>query len=340
PSTRLRQSMFRWLNGPGAVFRDPLPGSTNYLNAYDPQGNLIRARAAPKSTNGDGPKSTGEEGSLDRPDAVLGRSQLDQNIASGKPIPRETADDLMPFPLNRQFRSQPVLSEELRDEIYRRIDQEKKSVRTVSAELGVEMQRVGAVFRLKTIENQWVQEGKTLATPYARAVSAMLPKTSFVSGSRTPPLPHESINDLPVHSATTRQLFHPVPESLHFNRASAAKAFSRELLPADKRIPHPELVELAKVAAQNRGRDDVVKARRNELEKQEAAVLNMRREQKAAQEAAAKKIDTPRWQFRFEEIKAESAGKDGRSKGGVGARYGIPAQDRKKGQIKIPTKVE
>ena len=150
--------MFRWLNGPGAVFRDPLPGSTNYLNAYDPQGNLIRARAAPKSTNGDGSKSTGEEGSLDRPDAVLGRSQLDQNIASGKPIPRETADDLMPFPLNRQFRSQPVLSEELRDEIYRRIDQEKKSVRTVSAELGVEMQRVGAVFRLKTIENQWVQE--------------------------------------------------------------------------------------------------------------------------------------------------------------------------------------
>lgn len=179
-----------------------------------------------------------------------------------------------------------------------------------------------------------------LATPYARAVNAMLPKTPFVSGSRTPPLPHESINDLPVHSATTRQLFHPVPESMHFNRASAAKAFSRDLLPADKRIPHPELVELAKVAAQHRGRDDVVKARRNELEQQEAAVLNMKREQKAAQEAAAKKIDTPRWQFRFENIKAESAGRDGRAKGGVGARYGIPPQDRKKGQVKIPTKVE
>lgn len=185
-----------------------------------------------------------------------------------------------------------------------------------------------------------ILQGKPLATPYARAVNAMLPKTPFISGSRTAPLPHESINDLPVHSATARQLFHPVAESLHFNRASAAKAFSRDLLPADKRIPHPELVELAKVAAQNRGRDDVVKARRNELEKQEAALLNMRREQKAAQEAAAKKIDTPRWQFRFEEIKAESAGKDGRSKGGVGARYGIPPQDRKKGQIKIPTKVE
>ncbi|KAL8671317.1 MAG: hypothetical protein Q9168_004178 [Polycauliona sp. 1 TL-2023] len=325
--------MYRWLNGPGAAFRDPLPGSTNYLNAYDPQGNLIRARAAPTTksrTADDDAPTPGEDGP----------NQIEQNIAGGKPIPKEMADDLMPFPLNRQFRSQPVLSEELRDEIYRRIKEEQKSVRTVSAELGVEMQRVGAVFRLKTIENQWVEEGRSLAVPYARAVGAMLPKTPFVSGTRTPPLPHESINDLPVHSATTRQLFHPVPESMHFNRASAANAFSRDLMPADKRIPHPELVELAKVAAQHRGRDDVVKARRNELEQQEAAVLNMRREQKAAQEAAAKKVDTPRWQFRFENIKAESAGRDGRAKEGVGARYGIPPQDRKRGQIKIPTKVE
>ena len=34
--------MFNWLNGPGAAFRNPLPGSTNYLNAYDPSGRLIR----------------------------------------------------------------------------------------------------------------------------------------------------------------------------------------------------------------------------------------------------------------------------------------------------------
>ena len=160
-STRLRQSMFRWLNGPGAAFRDPLPGSTNYLNAYDPQGNLIRARAARatnQSTGEEDPRSTGEEGDLDGPDAALGKDRLEQNLAGAKPIPKEMADDLMPFPLNRQFRSQPILSEELRDEIYRRIHEEKKSVRTVSAELGVEMQRVGAVFRLKTIENQWVEE--------------------------------------------------------------------------------------------------------------------------------------------------------------------------------------
>lgn len=144
--------MFRWLNGPGAAFRDPLPGSTNYLNAYDPSGNLIRARAetAPKRDEDEDEEAESEAGG--------GRNALDQNIASGKPIPKEMADDLMPFPMNRQFRSQPVLSEELRDEIYRRINDLGQSVRKVSEQLQVDMRRVGAVYRLKTIEHQWIQE--------------------------------------------------------------------------------------------------------------------------------------------------------------------------------------
>ncbi|KAL8687978.1 MAG: hypothetical protein Q9218_005995 [Villophora microphyllina] len=335
--------MFQWLNGPGTAFRDPLPGSTNYLNAYDPQGNLIRARgsAAPgRRSDKDTPENEAKEENKDGSESASGRNEFEQNIASGRPIPKEQADDLIPFPMNRQFRSQPVLSEELRDEIYRRIAEENKTVRTVSTELGVEMNRVGAVFRLKSIEHQWTREGKPLATPYARAVNAMLPRTAYDSNPKAVPPHHEPINDLPVHSATIRQLFHPVPESMHFNRESAAKAFDRNLLPADKRIPHPELIELARLTSENRGRSDIPNARRQELEKEEAAILNMKREQNARHEAATKKVDTSRWQFRFENIKVESVGKDGRGRGGVGARYGIPPQDRKKGQIKIPTRVE
>ena len=153
-STRLRQSMFRWLNGPGAAFKDPLPGSTNYLNAYDSNGNLIRARGGSKTRPSDQNDPERASGNGDRSESV----SREQNIASGQSIPGEQPDDLMPFPMNRQFRSQPVLSEELRDEIYRRIVEESKSVRTVSSELGVEMRRVGAVFRLMSIENQWIQE--------------------------------------------------------------------------------------------------------------------------------------------------------------------------------------
>ncbi|KAL8932715.1 MAG: hypothetical protein Q9211_006157 [Gyalolechia sp. 1 TL-2023] len=325
--------MFRWLNGPGAALRDPLPGSTNYLNAYDSQGHLVRAGTQTTRTEASTSDEIGEH-------TNLGLNPLDQNIASGTPIPRESADDLMPFPMNRQFRSQPVLSEELRDEIYKKISQEAWSVRRVSAFYRIAMQRVGAVFRLKTIENQWLQEGRKLATPYARAVNAMLPQTPAPPNPKARPIAHESINDLPVHAATRTQLFHPVPESMHFNRVSAAKTFARDLLPPEDRIPHPEMVELAKLEQENRGREDLLEARRVELEKEEAAIIDTQRQRQAAKEAATMKVENPRWQFRFENIKVESVGKDGRARSGVGARYGVPAQDRKKGQIKIPTSVE
>ena len=134
------------------MFRNPLPGSTNYLNAYDASGRLIRLSDARESQDKDG-----GEGSSTIPGDVGDAQDGGKNFASGRPIPRETADDLMPFPLNKEFRSQPVLSEELKDEIYRRVGVEGKSVKVVSAEMGVEMSRVGAVVRLKSVEKEWVQ---------------------------------------------------------------------------------------------------------------------------------------------------------------------------------------
>src|SRR6516162_6449755 len=88
-------------------------------------------------------------------------------------------------------------------------------------------------------------QGKRLARPYAKAVIAMLPQTPYPydQNSRTPQA-HESINDLPVHAATKQQIFHPTSESREFTRADAAKIFDESLLPADQRVPHPELTEL------------------------------------------------------------------------------------------------
>jgi hypothetical protein len=149
--------MFRWLNGAGSVFQDPLPGSTNYLNAYDAGGNLIRLRRGRDAEDepGDGTKSD-EEGISAIP-GEEGPKHDSKNYINGKAIPRETADDLMPFPLNNGFRSQPVLSESLKDEIFRRVTKEGKSVKVVSAEMGVEMSRVGAVVRLKSVEREWTE---------------------------------------------------------------------------------------------------------------------------------------------------------------------------------------
>lgn len=137
--------MFSWLNGPGAAFRNPLPGSTNYLNAYDATGRLIRATTKKRPEDPDSDESSeGEITSLES-----------KNIQGERAIPRETLDDLMPFPMNRQFRSEPVLSEELKDEIFRMWKEDGKTVRRISADMQVEMRRVGAVLRLKSVEEDW-----------------------------------------------------------------------------------------------------------------------------------------------------------------------------------------
>lgn len=143
--------MFRWLHGPGSVFKEPLAGSTNYLNAYTSTGQLVRAleNSPPRDADDPAPAVPGEEVAL---------NTGEKNIAGGNELPKEGPQDLMPFPLNRQFRSQAVLSEELREEIWTRVIKHGKSVRVVSAELGVEMNRVGAVVRLKSVEKEWIQK--------------------------------------------------------------------------------------------------------------------------------------------------------------------------------------
>lgn len=144
------------MNGPGAVFKNPLPGSTNYLNAYDRDGKLIRAKKSGRPSEDNDIKKSSESEDEDGDEG--GPLSEQKNLAGDTPIPKETADDLMPFPLNRQFKSQRVLSDALRDEIYRRIVEEGQSVQVVSAELEVEMRRVGAVVRLKSVEKQWIEQ--------------------------------------------------------------------------------------------------------------------------------------------------------------------------------------
>lgn len=162
--------MFRWLNGPGSVFRHPLPGSTNYLNAYDRNGALVRAKDRSPGKNEQAKEEDKEEEDIDEEEEVDEDGEIvpkkTQKIREvkiketkdGPPLPKENTEDLMPFPLNRQFRSQHVLSEELKDAIYQRVMVDGQSVRTVSAALGVEMSRVGAVVRLKAVEKEWEEQ--------------------------------------------------------------------------------------------------------------------------------------------------------------------------------------
>jgi hypothetical protein len=165
----------------------------------------------------------------------------------------------------------------------------------------------------------------------------MLPKTSFNPNSRIKP--HESINDLPVHRSTGTQIFHPTSESRHFTRVDAAKVFHDKLLPADLRVPHPELAEMYKDYKAGFSTEEREK---RQQEREEEAELRRQRalEKKAKKEAAVKRIDTGRYEYRFTEISVDDAGKDGRGLKGVGWRYGKPLMDRSRGTVKIPQSVD
>lgn len=139
--TRLREIMFDWLNSQGADLKHHIPGSTNYVTqlrnkkASDDASESSRRGSDEQNENGPGSRS--------------------------------------PFPLNPLFISEPILSDALCNEIYKRVVTQKKSVRSVSVELRVDMRRVGAVVRLMEIERRMKKEVcqytflfRFLPTPY------------------------------------------------------------------------------------------------------------------------------------------------------------------------------
>ncbi|KAF7717816.1 Uncharacterized protein PECH_008460 [Penicillium ucsense] len=334
PQTRLRRQMFLWLTTKGAALKHHTPGETNYLT---------------------------------------GRDKDDKS--GGNP---------RPFPGNSSFLSESVLSEELRNEIYVRVVEKKKSVRAVSVEFGVDMKRIAAVVRLVELERRQRAQGKPLALPYARAVHEMVPTTPLAQEGEHP-VYHESINDLPAHPSTGAQIFYPVPESRSFNRVDAGRVFSgapaleidvaakishpsdliddivqnpnsiewvgkggnaRQVLqPADVRIPHPQLVQLERDRKAFPNERRTVTERHNErLKKQEEAEQKRREVAQARREKSVQHVEPEggRFNYRIQDAKftKETVGVDGRAPWAPGRRYGIPADDRKRGIVKIPTRVE
>jgi hypothetical protein len=185
--TLRRRKFYEWLNGPGRQLKEPLPDSTNYLGAYDKYGNLVRAgpgwrrdggakAAASTNTEQAGAEAKAEETSkqatpagqenLDALEAAIQAGAAEEKDTKKKKgeesddskLPPETAEDLRPFPLNQYFRSQPVLSEDLREAIYRRVKKDGATVSLASVEFGVSNERVGAVVRLKQMEKEWIAQ--------------------------------------------------------------------------------------------------------------------------------------------------------------------------------------
>jgi hypothetical protein len=61
-----------------------------------------------------------------------------------------------PFPLNPQFKSKPILTDKARELIWKKIIIQGETIKAVSAEFGVDINRVAAVVRLKEVEKDWL----------------------------------------------------------------------------------------------------------------------------------------------------------------------------------------
>lgn len=181
-------------------------------------------------------------------------------------------------------------------------------------------------------------QGNKLATPYAKAVMSMLPKTSYREGEQN--TPHEPVNEVHVHKLTMQQLFVPVSESRRFTREDAAKAFHETMLSADKRSPQPELIKMEReILEGKRSREEGMERFKEATQREEDAVARRIVKQQQEEERRTTRVHTDRYEFRFKEVSVNDAGRDGRSRRGTGWRYGAPFDDRKRGVVKIPTSV-
>jgi Eukaryotic mitochondrial regulator protein len=174
--TRQRRKLFNWLNNVGAEFKIPRADRTpSYLGSIKADGrteSAFNASVAAKGQEGGAPteepkkdedSKTSDSEAFDPNEAereeAEKRSDSYKNKKPSREEPRKVPwRTLMPFPLNQNFKSEPVLSEEFREIIYLKVVEEKMPVRSVSAEYGVSMERVGAVVRMKQMERDWVQQ--------------------------------------------------------------------------------------------------------------------------------------------------------------------------------------
>ena len=174
---------------------------------------------------------------------------------------------------------------------------------------------------------------------------------------------------MPVHGLTRPQIFHPASESSPFNRVDAGRVFSaapralpgakprqRELigktgneeevlLPAEDRIPHPHLVEFEKDKINPEFKNEAQERAERYAQRlidDETARTKAQQALKERKEAKIKRIDDGRrWEFRVQDVVAsrDRTGLTGRGTGAPGMRYGAPNDERKRGKVKIPTRV-
>ncbi|POS87240.1 hypothetical protein EPUL_001455 [Erysiphe pulchra] len=177
---RMRREMFKWLNRVGKNLQEPINDSTNYLSAYSVSGNLRRVeeRTVEHLRKVEEIRTLIKENPDIKEEKQNELSRLEeQYLMESRKIPAPTRRDMMPFPANKDFVSEPVLGPWLQNEIWADVTVRGMTVKEVSSLRGVEMSRVAAVVRLLEVEKAWKEQGKEMADKYAETLVEMLPYT-------------------------------------------------------------------------------------------------------------------------------------------------------------------
>ena len=185
----VRQAL-EWLDGAGEQYRRPAPGRPNHLKQQDGGGGAGRPRpggggagggdaraaeggaaaerhaeAGPAAGDGAGPPSgmlAEMEGSVGGEVAAQSRPRPRGGAAGarlqGAVRAARLGPDPRPYGLNLYYRSERVLSEELREAIYAEWAERKTPLREISQRYFVCVERAAAVVRMKQIERDWLEQ--------------------------------------------------------------------------------------------------------------------------------------------------------------------------------------
>lgn len=178
-----------------------------------------------------------------------------------------------------------------------------------------------------------------------------------------PQLFYPTSESRPFNRTDAGRVFSAAPQLLHTKDISTGGQPSREpwedttpeiigkpglerpvLKPADARVPHGELIkleaDLATATGDSSRREAIQQAhaahaQRLKADEESRAEMFRRREQK--REAVRTRLHRGKWEWVVQNVKVSDVGVgNGKGGNGVGTKYGVPSQDRKRGNVRIP----
>ncbi|KAL3229734.1 Small ribosomal subunit protein mS45 [Nakaseomyces bracarensis] len=163
---------------------------------------------------------------VERYDGVLVEAPANRRLDN---IPESRA--LQPFPSNPHCKTNYMVSNELKDQIYNDIVVNKLSTQQVSQNYGLKIPRVEAVLKLASIEKKWEKNNRI--KPELKTMSETLYKMFPLF---TPEIQHtrENLSEIPVPQKALSSRFLTIAESQPFGPIDAAEVL--ELEPAVKTL--------------------------------------------------------------------------------------------------------